>query len=285
MIRKIVHIHEDKCNGCGACAEACHEGAIAMVDGVARLIKDDYCDGLGDCLPACPADAIEIIEREAADYDEEAVVLRMAARKAADAAAKAFGGPAPSSCSDPEGGAEAAHSSPETPHICPGSMSRMFDRSAAAPSSPAGAAAHAAPAPASAGASPQPADTASYAPQSQLQQWPCQIQLVPITAPYFHNAKLLIAADCTAFAYGNFHSEFIKDHVTLVGCPKLDFVDYSEKLTEIIKQNDIKEITLARMEVPCCGGLQNALVTALKNSGKVIPWQVKIISCDGRLLD
>lgn len=268
MIRKIVHIHEDKCNGCGACAEACHEGAIAMIDGVARLIKDDYCDGLGDCLPACPADAIEIIEREAADYDEEAVAVRMAAKKAADAAVKAFGGAAPS-CSDAEGSSKAA---PEVPHMCPGSMSRMFDRHVEAPVQSA-----AAPAPEAA--------SGSYAVQSQLQQWPCQIQLVPIKAPYFNNAKLLIAADCTAFAYGNFHNEFIKDHVTLVGCPKLDFVDYSEKLTEIIKQNDIKEITLARMEVPCCGGLQNALITALKNSGKMIPWQVKVISCDGRLLD
>ena len=265
MIRKIVHIHEEKCNGCGACAEACHEGAIAMVDGVARLIKDDYCDGLGDCLPACPADAIEIIEREAADYDEEAVAVRMAAKKAAAAAVKAFGAPAASSCADTENGSAGA--APETPHMCPGSMSRMFDRHAAAPSQEA----HTASAPASQTA-------ASYAPQSQLQQWPCQIQLVPITAPYFHNAKLLIAADCTAFSYGNFHNEFMKDHVTLVGCPKLDFVDYSEKLTEIIKQNDIKEI-------PCCGGLQNALITALKNSGKMIPWQVKVISCDGRLLD
>ncbi len=270
MIRKIVHIHEEKCNGCGACAEACHEGAIAMIDGVARLIKDDYCDGLGDCLPACPADAIEIIEREAADYDEEAVAVRMAAKKAAAAAVKAFGGPAPaaSSCSDSENDA------PETPHMCPGSMSRMFDRHADATSQPASSA-----------SGTSATDAASYAPQSQLQQWPCQIQLVPVTAPYFHNAKLLIAADCTAFSYGNFHNEFMKDRVTLVGCPKLDFTDYSEKLTEIIKQNDIKEITLARMEVPCCGGLQNALVTALKNSGKMIPWQVKVISCDGRLLD
>lgn len=268
MIRKIVHIHEDKCNGCGACAEVCHEGAIEMIDGVARLIKDDYCDGLGDCLPACPADAIEIIEREAAEYDEAAVALRMAAGEAAVSAADEFGGAAPS-CSDTVNGGAAA--APEIPHMCPGSMSRMFDRHASVPVQ---------------SAAPMPeAVSVSYAPQSQLQQWPCQIQLVPVTAPYFKNAKLLIAADCTAFAYGNFHNEFIKDHVTLIGCPKLDFVDYSEKLTAIIKQNDIKEITLARMEVPCCGGLQNALITALKNSGKMIPWQVKIISCDGRLLD
>ena len=267
MKRRIIEIDQEKCNGCGACAAACHEGAIAMIDGVARLIKDDYCDGLGDCLPACPADAIEIIEREAADYDEEAVAVRMAAKKAAAAAVKAFGGPAAaSSCADSENDA------PETPHMCPGSMSKMFDRHAAAPSQEAPTA-------------PASQTSASYAPQSQLQQWPCQIQLVPIKAPYFHNAKLLIAADCTAFSYGNFHNEFMKDHITLVGCPKLDFTDYSEKLTEIIKQNDIKEITLARMEVPCCGGLQNALVTALKNSGKMIPWQVKVISCDGRLLD
>ena len=254
MIRKIVHINEDKCNGCGACAQACHEDAIAMIDGVARLIKDDYCDGLGDCLPACPADAIEIIEREAADYDELAVAERMAAKKAADTAAK--------------GSTEAGS---EVPHMCPGSMSRMFDRHAAVPAQPMSATIN-------------ESSSASYAMPSQLQQWPCQIQLVPVTAPYFNKAKLLIAADCTAFSYGNFHNDFMKDHVTLVGCPKLDFVDYSEKLTAIISQNDIKEITLARMEVPCCGGLQNALVTALKNSGKMIPWQVRVISCDGRLL-
>lgn len=218
MIRKIVHIHEEKCNGCGACANACHEGAIAMIDGVAKLIKDDYCDGLGDCLPACPKDAIEIIEREAAEYDEAAVAARIAERKNLHDTA---------------------------PAIC-----------SAAPDV-----------------------------SSRLNQWPCQMRLVPSKAPYFDNTKLLIAADCTAFAYGNFHNEFMKDHITIMGCPKLDPVDYSEKLAEIIRLNDIKEITLARMEVPCCGGLQNALITALKSSGKILPWQVKIISCSGELLD
>lgn len=264
MIRKIVHIDEESCIGCGDCADACHEGAIEMVDGVARLIKDDYCDGLGDCLPACPADAIQIVEREASDYDEEAVAVRMASRKAAELAAAAFGGLSENAA--PQAAGSCSSASPAA-HTCPGSMMQTFSRSAA---------------PSSGDAREQAAFART---ESRLQQWPCQIKLVPLQAPYFDNAKLLIAADCTAFAYGSFHEDFMKDHVTLVGCPKLDFVDYSEKLAEIIKQNNIREITLARMEVPCCGGLQNALVNALRSSGKILPWQVRIISCDGRLLD
>lgn len=228
MIRKIVHIHEERCSGCGACADACHEGAIAMINGIARLIKDDYCDGLGDCLPACPENAIEIIEREAAEYDEAAVAARTAAMKKAAESFETGKTPNPETCSFP--------------------------------------------------------DTSTAKLQSQLQQWPCQIRLVPAKAPYFNDAKLLIAADCTAFAYGNFHNEFMKDHVTVIGCPKLDPVDYSEKLTEIIKQNDIREVTLARMEVPCCGGLQYALTTAIKNSGKTFPVHIKTISCSGELI-
>ena len=231
MKRKIVHIDQEKCNGCGACATACHEGAIEMVDGKARLIKDDYCDGLGDCLPHCPTDAIQIIEREAADYDEEAVKARMAAK------------------TQPK------------PVVWPGTAARAFQRNQ----------------------SPQPVTQTK--PESQLMQWPVQIKLLPPVAPYFDGAKLLIAADCTAYAYASFHEEFIKGHITLIGCPKLDDMDYSEKLTDIIKNNDIKSVTVVRMEVPCCGGLEYAAKQALQNSGKFIPWQVVTISTDGRILD
>ena len=251
MIRKIVHIDEEKCNGCGACANACHEDAIAMVDGKARLIKDDYCDGLGDCLPACPMDAIKIIEREANDYDEAAVKARIAAKKIAENAKK--------------------NGSPV--HVCPGSMARslqhMEDEKTSCPSND----------------NSQAASNNGFKPVSRLNQWPVQIKLVPPTAPYFDGANLLVAADCTAYAYANFHEDFIKNHITLVGCSKLDDIDYSEKLTEIIKNNDIKSVKIVRMEVPCCGGLQNAVVNALKNSGKMIPWQVVTISCDGRILE
>ena len=202
MIRRIIQIDEEKCNGCGACAAACHESAIGMVDGKAKLLRDDYCDGLGDCLPACPTGAITFVEREAAAYDEAAVLANQ--KKATKS-------------------------------------------------------------------------------QSQLQQWPVQIKLVPTNAPYFDGAKLLIAADCTAYAYAAFHERFIKGHITLVGCPKLDGVDYSEKLTEIIRENDIKSVTVVRMEVPCCGGLEMAAKKALRQSGKCIPWQVVTVTVDGRL--
>ena len=245
MIRKIVHINEEKCNGCGACAAACHEGAIAMTDGKAKLIRDDYCDGLGDCLPVCPADAIRIIEREAADYDMEAVEQRMKLKKE-----KTSGGLAA--------------------HVCPGSMARSLKPKQEQ----------------LALSEKQRTDTVpDMGQQSRLGQWPVQIKLAPVTAPYFNGAKLLIAADCTAYAYANFHQDFIKGKITLVGCPKLDAVDYSEKLTEIIATNDIKSVTIVRMEVPCCGGLEHAAVTALKNSGKFIPWQVVTISIDGKILD
>lgn len=213
MVRKIVEINEELCNGCGACANACHEGAIVMIDGKARLIKDDYCDGLGDCLPTCPTNAISIIEREAAAYDEEAVKERMQAKAVHKEKNHTSGG-----------------------HAC----------------------------------------------QCQLMQWPVQIKLVPLRAPYFDGANLLIAADCTAYAYAAFHEDFMKNHITLVGCPKLDSVDYSEKLTEIIRNNEIQSLKIVRMEVPCCGGLEHAAVTALKNSGKMIPWQVITITCDGK---
>ena len=238
MIRKIIKIDEEKCNGCGACAAACHEGAIEMIDGKAKLTREDYCDGLGDCLPACPTDAISFEEREAPAYDEAAVL-----------AAKAKKAEAPLPCG------------------CPGSQSRAIQRESAVSQS------EAAP------------GFPTTAPVSRLSQWPVQIKLAPVNAPYFNGAKLLVAADCTAYAYGNFHNEFIRDHVTLIGCPKLDSVDYSEKLTAILANNEIRSVTVVRMEVPCCGGIEHAVKTALQESGKFIPWQVVTISTDGRIID
>lgn len=202
MIRKIIEINEEKCNGCGLCAEACHEGAIEMVDGKARLMRDDYCDGLGDCLPVCPANAISFVERKAAAYDAGAVKKQQEEKT-----------------------------------------------------------------------------------DGQLRQWPVQIRLAPVTAPYFEDAKLLIAADCTAYAYANFHKDFMRGKITLVGCPKLDAVDYAEKLTEILTHNHFQSVTVARMEVPCCGGLEQAVKTALINSKKMIPWQVVTFTTDGKILD
>ena len=230
MIRKIIKIDSELCNGCGACAAACHEGAIEMVDGKARLTREDYCDGLGDCLPACPTGAITFEEREAPAYDETAVKRAQAAKKA-------------TACS---GG-------------CPGSLARSIEQVQAAPT--------------------------AVVPQSQLRNWPVQIKLAPVNAPYFDGAHLLIAADCTAYAYANFHHEFIRGRVTLVGCPKLDGVDYAEKLTAIIAQNDIQSVTIVRMEVPCCGGLENAAKRAIQASGKFLPWQVVTITADGRVRD
>ena len=229
MVRKVIQINDEKCNGCGLCAHACHEGAIGMVGGKAKLLRDDYCDGLGDCLPTCPTGAITFVEREAAAYDEAAVRARKPQAQA-------------------------------LPCGCPGSQSRQIDRVA-------------------------PAETAVPAVGSQLRQWPVQIKLVPVNAPYFAGAHLLIAADCTAYAYGNFHQDFIRGKITLIGCPKLDEGDYADKLTEIIRQNAVKSVTVVRMEVPCCGGLEHAAVTALQNSGKFLPWQVVTISTDGRILE
>ena len=234
MIRKIIKIDEDKCNGCGACASACHEGAIAMVNGKAKLIKDDYCDGLGNCLPACPAGAIAFEEREAAAYDETAVKARQQAAKPAV----------------------------QPPCGCPGTASKTLERNPV-----------------------YNAPVSGNSTESQLMQWPIQIKLVPVNAPYFANANLLIAADCTAFAYGDFHNRFIKNHITLIGCPKLDDGDYSEKLTAILKNNTVKSVTVVRMEVPCCGGIENAVITALRNSGKMIPWKTVTISTDGQIID
>lgn len=233
MIRKIIQIDEEKCNGCGACAAACHEGAIQMVGGKAKLTREDYCDGLGDCLPACPVNAITFEAREAPAYDEDAV---------RQAKMQAFG--------------------IKLPCGCPGSQSKTINREPAAPA---------------------PGSTAG--PQSQLSQWPVQIKLVPVNAPYFNKAKLLIAADCTAYAYGNFHNEFIRGRVTLVGCPKLDEGDDAEKLTAIIANNDIQSVTIVRMEVPCCGGIENAAKRAIQASGKFLPWQVVTITTDGRIKD
>lgn len=230
MIRRIIEINREKCNGCGACAAACHEGAIAMVDGKAQLMRDDYCDGLGDCLPACPTGAITFVEREAAAYDKAAVLAAKAKKEE------------------------------KLPCGCPGSAARAIHREES------------------------PCDIRTPQ-QSQLRQWPVQIKLAPVNAPWFDGAKLLVAADCTAYAYANFHQDFIKGRITLVGCPKLDAVDYSDKLTEILKHNDIRSITVVRMEVPCCGGIEQAVKKALLNSGKLIPWDVVIVSTDGRILD
>lgn len=227
MIRRIIKINEELCNGCGICVKACHEGAIGIVDGKARFLREDYCDGLGDCLPACPEGAITVEEREALAYDEEAVN-----------AVKAKKSPLPCGC--------------------PGTHSKRLNRVDVA------------------------ACETDVKIQSKLSQWPVQIKLVPVNATYFDNADLLVAADCTAYAYGNFHNDFINGKVTLIGCPKLDMVDYTEKLTGIIANNDIKSVTVVRMEVPCCSGIERAVKQALTISGKSIPLNVVTISLDGR---
>lgn len=238
MMRKIIKIDEGKCNGCGLCVEACHEEAIGMVNGKAKLLRDDYCDGLGDCLPTCPTNAISFEYREAAEYDEAAVKANMEAKKAQKKTL---------ACG------------------CPGYQSKSINRGVSN----------------SASISNDIVETKG----SQLNQWPVQIKLVPTNASYLKNASLLIAADCTAYAYGNFHNKFMKNKVTLIGCPKLDEVDYAKKLTEILKENDIKNIVVTRMEVPCCGGIVSAVKTALQNSGKMIPWQIVTISVDGKIVD
>ena len=229
MLRKIIRIDGEKCNGCGACAAACHEGAIEMVQGKAVLTREDYCDGLGDCLPACPVDAISFEVREAPAYDE-AAVRRAQAEKGA-----------------------------KLPCGCPGSQARAIERAGT--------------------------EAPCTLAQSRLMQWPVQIKLVPVRAPYFQNAHLLVAADCTAYAYGGFHEAFMRNRVTLIGCPKLDEGDYAEKLTAILRENDIKSVTVVRMEVPCCGGMEYAVKRALEASGKKLPYRVVTVTTDGRLLE
>ena len=232
MKRKIIRIDEEKCNGCGACATACHEGAIEMIDGKARLTQESYCDGLGDCLPSCPTGAITFEVREAAAYDEAAVARAKEEKK-------------------PK----------KLPCGCPGMNVKSLSRK-------------------------ENEDFQKHSfVQSRLMQWPCQIKLVPTNAPYFNNANLLISADCAAYAYGSFHSDFMKNHITLIGCPKLDEGDYTEKLTAIISNNNIKSVKVVRMEVPCCSGIENAVKRALKASGKFIPWQIVTISTDGKILE
>ena len=236
MVRKIIHIDEEKCNGCGICAEACHEGAIDIVDGKAKLVRENFCDGFGDCLPACPTGAITFEEREAPAYDEAAVKAQKMKKEMEQHAAGSG---------------------------CPGSRFMQLKNSEDTSGN----------------------TMSSMKPVSRLTQWPCQIKLLPTEAPFYDGAKLLIAADCTAYAYANMHEDFMKGKVTMIGCPKLDEGDYTEKLTEIISKNNITGVTIVRMEVPCCGGLQRAAENALKNSGKFIPWQVVTISRDGKIID
>ena len=262
MIRKIIHIDEGKCTGCGLCATACHEGAIGMVNGKAKLLRDDFCDGLGDCLPACPANAISFVEREAEAYNEAAVLASK--RQGASAAVKSV---------------RLGSSAPRREGGCPGSRSREIH--------------HVAPVNRTAATCGEqlPADQArtasakGLASPSELGNWPVQIKLAPVQAPYFDGADLLVAADCCAYAYGSFHRDFIRGRKCLVGCPKLDGTDYSEKLAEIIARNDIESVVITRMEVPCCGGLEQMAKRALQLSGKPIPWQVVTFSLDGRIVD
>ncbi len=239
MIRRIIRIDKEKCNGCGACADACHEGAIDIINGKAELVREHFCDGLGDCLPECPTGAISFEEREAPEYDEEAV---KEAQKKISAKKQAI----------------PVHTG------CPGSRIMQIQRAE----------------------TPETDQSPSTGSQiSRLRNWPVQIKLAPVHAPYFNGAKLLIAADCTAYAYAGFHQDFMRNKVTLIGCPKLDQVDYTEKLTAIIQQNDIQSVTILRMEVPCCGGLEMAAKKALQNSGKFIPWQVVTIGIDGKIME
>ncbi len=260
MKRKIIRIDEEKCNGCGLCAAACHEGAIGMAGGKAKLLREDYCDGLGDCLPACPTGAISFEEREAPAYDEAAVLAAKRAR-AASAARSEESAPAAAARKN----APAAARGP-LPCGCPGSAAGTLRPAARGGAQASGV---------------SPAGEI----QSELTQWPVQIKLVPERAPFFDGAHLLVAADCTAFAYGDFHRRFIRRRVTLVGCPKLDEGDYAEKLTRILAANDVRSLTVVRMEVPCCGGIESAAKRALQASGKFIPWQVYTISRDGRILE
>lgn len=254
MIRKIIKINEELCNGCGLCVNACHESAIGLVDGKAKLLRDDYCDGLGNCLPVCPTNAIGFEEREALEYNEEEVNRNIEKKKAEELKLSKKEGNTPIPQHGFTGGG------------CPGSRAMNLQRQEAQ------------------SATKQASTVAPVSTPSMLRQWPVQIQLVPPNAPYFQNANLLIAADCTAYAFGDFH-QFMKNKITLIGCPKLDEVDYSVKLTQILKMNEIKSLTVIRMEVPCCGGIVHAVKTAMANSGVMIPWSVVTISTDGTILE
>lgn len=311
MIRKVIEIDEERCNGCGICADACHEGAIEIIDGKARLTRDDYCDGFGDCLPSCPQGAISFVEREAAAYDEAAV--QEAKRRKEQVGHSA----AQANVDGKGGGEDTMMGKHRARHAggCPGTAVRSFDRGTSVQAVPAvaqgvsnetaasqvagvtsvqgvtgaaaGNVAHPAEAP---DANIAPAATSqsqpSYAePQSQLTNWPVQIKLAPTQAPYFDGANLLIAADCCAYSYAAFHERFIRNRTCVIGCPKLDGTDYTDKLAEIIAGNDVKSVTICRMEVPCCGGLERMATEALRRSGKFIPWQVVTFSLDGRILD
>ena len=239
MIRKIIKINEELCNGCGLCVNACHESAIGLVNGKAKLLRDDYCDGLGDCLPVCPTDAISFEEREALEYNEEEVKQNILKKQL-----------------------EEKKNSQERTHVvqggCPGSRARSFTA--------------------------ESENVSVSVNSSMLRQWPVQIQLVAPNASFFQNSHLLIAADCCAYSHGDFH-KFMKNKVTVIGCPKLDEVDYADKLTEILINNEIKSITVTRMEVPCCGGIVHAVKTAMQRSGKIIPWKVIVLSVDGKILE
>ncbi len=290
MLRQIIHIDEEKCNGCGLCAEACHEGAIDMVNGKAKLVREHFCDGFGDCLPNCPTGAITFEEREAPAYDEAAVKesQRKAAeaKQAANSAAAKNGTPAESAQGSASGAAANANTERrETMTEREKEMMHEMEQHAAGHSCPGSRFMQLARGEEQQEEAPQAQVPAFAKPVSRLNQWPCQIKLLPPQAPFYDGAKLLIAADCTAYAYANMHEDFMKGKVTVIGCPKLDAVDYSEKLTAIIRDNDIKSVTIVRMEVPCCGGLQRAAENALRASGKFIPWQVVTISRDGRILE
>lgn len=237
MIRQVIKIDEDKCNGCGVCVNACHEGAIELIDGKAKLTRDDYCDGLGNCLPTCPTGAITFEQREADEFNEAAVLKKN----------EKYIQPEKLACGCPGTQMKTIARNNEKSAIC--ENEHQHDEIT-----------------------------------SQLRQWPCQIKLVPPNAPYFNNTDLLVAADCSAYAYGNFHNQFMKNKITIIGCPKLDNIDYAEKLTAILKLNNIKSITVVRMEVPCCGGIVSAVTDALRASGKMIPWQIVTISTDGKIL-
>ena len=248
MIRKIIKIDEDKCVGCGLCTKACQEGAIGLVDGKAKLLRDDYCDGLGNCLPVCPTGAISFEEREALAYDEKAVEEKKKAEAASCNGGGCPGKAAKTLQTEPAGG-------------CPGSMSKTLPLRA------------------------QQVQPKTDNSQSELRQWPVQLKLAPVKADFYTDAKLLVAADCSAYAMGNFHDQFMKGKVTLIGCPKLDAGDYSEKLAAILMENDVKSLQLVRMEVPCCSGLEKAVREAMRISGKIIPWQITVLSTSGEILD